>query len=336
MPSDFNKIIYALPKFYRSNYATLMKTLENIHNFDTSDIAQFRFHVLQHFYHYGLSSTMNAFSVKRSTLYDWKKSYEDSSKRLSSLIPRSTRPKKTREMMIDWRLTAFIKSFREQYGNISGYKIKPFLDEYAKNINIHTYSIGKIGKIIRRKNYFFEGRKKTRKKKPFGKRLTKAPREKDPGYIEMDTVVIYCLGEKYYFMTAIDVVSKTAWCRLSRSHSSRHTTTCLKEFQREFQSQIRVIQTDNGTEFMVEFEQYLQKERIEHRYIYYKSPKINGVVERFNRTIQEECLNRHYDLLYDTQKIKKKLREYLLWYNMKRPHYALKYKTPLQYLEEIS
>lgn len=338
MSSGLNKIVYALPKFSRRNYAVLMKTLENIHNFDISDIAQFRFHVLQHFYQYGLSSTLNAFNVKKSTLYDWKKRYEKSKKQLSSLIPKSTRPKKIREMIVDWRLVDFIKEMRFQYGNLSKYKLKPFLDEYAKEIGVSSYSLGKIGKIVKRKNFFFEGQKKRIKsrRKPFSPRVNKSPHVSSPGYLEIDTVIVYFLSEKFYFTTAIDIYTKTAWCHLSRSHSSRQARELLKEFLYQSELKVHTVQTDNGSEFLGKFHDYLLDEKIEHKFIYLRSPKINGVVERFNRTIQEECINRYYDLLCEPEKMKKKLKEYLLWYNLRRPHCSLHYKTPFNFLQELS
>ena len=61
---------------------------------------------------------------------------------------------------------------------------------------------------------------------------------------------------------------------------------------------------------------------------------MNAHCERFNRTVQEEFLDYHEDLLFadDLTLCNDKLFDYLLWYNTERPHYSLKQLSPLQYL----
>lgn len=99
-----------------SQYDWLMKTLENSLAFDKSDPAKFRLHVLEHYYKYGWKPTVEAFGIGKSTLYDWKKQYEESGKALLSLVPKKTPPKRVRQMTTDWRLVQFIREFREQHG----------------------------------------------------------------------------------------------------------------------------------------------------------------------------------------------------------------------------
>ena len=313
-----------------------MKTLHNSLTFDLSDVAKYRHHVLTFYYRYGLKTTMEAFEVKKSTLYDWKRLYEESGKRLDSLIPKNTRPHRLRQMTTDWRLEVFIKQFREQYGNISKYKIKPFLDEYAKSLGIKSYGTTKIAKIIKRRNYFFEGkkRKKRRSIKPLSARLKKPPKETKPGYIEMDSITIWVVDRRIYFITAIDIVTKFAWCKLTTNLSSRQAKFVLKDFIKQYDYPLRTIQTDNGSEFLGEFHKYLKKININHELIYPRSPKINCVVERFNRTIQEEFIERTISFNYDMIKINQKLLKYLNWYNFKRPHHSLGLQSPVKYLEQ--
>ncbi|MBC7328923.1 transposase family protein [bacterium] len=47
------------------------------------------------------------------------------------------------------------------------------------------------------------------------------------------------------------------------------------------------VQTDNGSEFAGEFEDFLRNKGIIHFYTHPKRPQENGYVERFQRTIQE-------------------------------------------------
>jgi hypothetical protein len=338
MTSDFNTIRYILPKLSKGNYTTLMKMLHNSLTFDVSDAAKFRLYVLDHYYKYGWKATIEAFRIGKSTLYDWRKAFEKSGKRLTALIPVSTRPIHTRKMTVDLRFVEFIKSVREDYGNVSKYKLKVFIDEYARKINTETISVSLIGKVIRRKNFFFEGRRRTKrvKTKLLYPRIKYAPKERNPGYIEMDSVTIYVLGRKYYFITAIDIVTKYAWVKLVTSLSSLQAKEALIEFMTEYNRELRVVQTDNGSEFLKEFNKYLQDLMITHQFIYQKLPKVNAVVERFNRTIQEEFIERNIHEIYDTNQFRVKLVKYLVWYNTKRPHYSLNYRTPVQYLTELT
>jgi len=48
------------------------------------------------------------------------------------------------------------------------------------------------------------------------------------------------------------------------------------------------ILSDNGSEFMKEFESLLQEKGLTHYWTYPRSPKMNAHNERFNRTIQEQ------------------------------------------------
>jgi len=336
MPADFNHVRFILPRFSKGNYNALMKTIHNSLTFDVSDAARYRFHLLSHFYQYGLGSTLNAFGVKKSTLYDWKNIFEKSGRRLSSLVPKSTRPLQTRVMLTDWRLETFIRILREEYGPLSKYKIKPFLDEYAKSLGIASYGKTKIGKIIKRRQYFYDKgtRGKRRKKWPYP-RLKRTPRVSGPGYIEMDSITFYVLGKKYYFITAIDIFTKYAWCKLVASLSSRQSKLALEEFRGRLPYRIKEVQTDNGSEFLNEFQKYAEEQQITHNFIYPHSPKINGVVERFNRTVQDEFLNRNDYFGVDPNKFNLDLVKYLTWYNNQRPHHTLGLVSPLTFINNL-
>ena len=337
MSHETDRTRHILPKLSKGNYNTLMKLISNSLTFSVSDCAKFRLHVLDHYFKHGIRSTCHAFNLPRSTVYGWRKSFLSSNKKIVSLIPKSTRPIKTRQMVIDLKLLEFIKSMREEYGNLSKYKIKPFLDEYSKKNNLPLYGTTKIGIIIKRKHFFFEKRSKRRfKRKPFIVRLKRSPKETVPGYIEMDSVTIQVINNRYYFLTVIDVVTKFAWVKMTTSHSSRQAKLALMEFKKNYKYGLRTVQTDNGSEFLNEFDEYLNQIKIKHEFIYLKSPKINGVVERFNRSLQEEFIQRNDNLIFDKEKFNQKLQNYLIWYNTKRPHYSLGQISPYEYMQRFN
>lgn len=310
-----------------------MKTLENALSFDASDPAKFRLHVLQHYYKYGWKPTVEAFHVGKSTLYDWKKQYERSSKKLLSLVPKKTRPRRVRCMTTDWRLVQFIREFREQHGNIGREKIKIFLDEYAQEIGIDTISHRTITKVVKRRNLFFDPPKRVKRKNKLNRDRTKrSPKVTIPGYVEIDSVVVYINNTRHNFMCCIDIHTKFAHVRKVKTLSSLQAKITLQHFQDVSPHPVHTVQTDNGSEFFKTFHAYLEEQAITHQFIYPKSPKINGVVERFNRTIQEEFINRNDEIYFDIDAFQVKLSGYLEWYNTKRPHAALGYLSPMQFI----
>ena len=152
----------------------------------------------------------------------------------------------------------------------------------------------------------------------------------------MDTVSVWSVDNKYYFVTVIDIVTKYAWVKMVPSPSSKQAKLSFVEFEKEYSHSLRVVQTDNGSEFLGKFDNYLTQIKIKHEFIYQKRPKVNSVIERFNRTIQEEFIERNDDLMItDKEKFTEKLTNYQIWYNTKRPHYSLGQLSPLEYMKRF-
>ena len=319
---------------YNGRYNRLMKTLKNSFKFDQSDPAKFRLHVLEYYYTYGWKPTVKAFGIGKSTLYDWRKRYEEAGKSLVSLVPKKTRPKRVRTMTTDWRLVQFIREFREQHGNIGREKIKVFLDEYAKELGIPTISGRTIGKVIQRRHLFFDQpKRKTKRRRWTVNRLRRAPKVNKPGYVEMDSVVVYISGRRHNFICCIDIYTKIAYVAKVKTLSSLQAKLTFQAYQKQLPYKIHTVQTDNGSEFFKHFHQYLEQQKIKHQFIYPHSPKVNGVIERFNRTIQEEFIQRNDEIHYDLDAFQVKLTKYLKWYNCKRPHMSLNYLSPMQFVQ---
>lgn len=329
MSNETTRFRYFTSYFRRGDYITLMKLISP----KLSDPASFRLHVLDHYYKYGYKATSDAFSVPKSTLYDWKRVFEASNKKPFSLVPKSTRPHKTRVMATDYRLVEFIKAMRREYGNVGKDIIKPFLDEYAKDLGIPNIGKTTIAKIIRRRRFTFEKRVKYKRKTRYSKLRTKrSPKVKGPGFIQTDSIVVYADKERHLFMSVIDIHTKYALVVKVNSLSSVNAKKVLIKFRKENPTGIHTVQTDNGSEFLAHFHKYLEEQGIKHLFIYPRLVKANSVVERFNRTVQEECIARSDELYCDEGAFEKSLTKYLYWYNYKRPHYALGYMSPIQFI----
>ncbi len=137
---------------------------------------------------------------------------------------------------------------------------------------------------------------------------------------------------KVYFYSAIDIKGKAA-ISLPYSHcASRNAMDFFQRLQQVYPLPIRDVQTDNGAEFLGEFDEYLQEQRIPHRFSYPRCPRINGCVERYQRTLSEEFIEVHEDSIREPQEFLRHLGEYLVFYNSERIHHALGKQTPLGYL----
>lgn len=334
MPTDVHRVRYSRPKYRDWTYHWLMKTLQNSLAMEISDVARFRLHVIHHHDKYGLKPTLEAFHVKKSTFYDWRRAYKRSGKRIIRLVPISTKPKHVRAMHTNWRLVSFIKQMRIEYGNVGKNIIKPFLDAYAQELHIPSISKTTIGKIIQRRHFTFEKRIPIPTKNKFHKlRTRKSPKVTAAGFIQMDSIVVYINQERHLFMSVIDIYTKFALVQHVATLSAATARRVFMAFTASSPTTVHTVQTDNGSEFLASFHEYLETVGITHQFIYPRMYKLNGFIERFNRTVQEEFILRNDDIYYDIVTFERKLVHYLEWYNGKRPHSALNYLSPLMFIQ---
>lgn len=338
MPADFHKKIYILPKLGHEGYRALMTTLTNALGFETSDKAKFRFHLLQLLYSFGWKAIHQAFpNVSRSTVYRWKKRYEDSQKRLSALLPQSTKPVHIRQMQTPYLVVEYIRELREKYPRLGKDKLKLFLDVYCQENNLSPLCSTTIGKIIKRKNLFFQRKGTGTKKKSklaSRSRVTKCPKGVALGYLQVDGIKVWYIDKYYYLLTAVEVVSRQGFAVLVQTFSSSWAKLFLEQVMAQVGYPISVIQTDNGSEFLALFDQAIREMGLTHLFSYPHCPKVQGYVERFNRTIKEEFLEFNVDSLFYPEEFTRKLSDWLVYYNQLRPHWSLNLKSPYQFLSE--
>ena len=319
----------------------VMPVISSLRKFDTSDVAKERMRILSFYETYGEHAALEAFGVSRKTIYIWRKRLQKGNHHLNVLAPTSTRPNKPRSMLVDPRIVAFVRSQREQFPRRSKEKLKPFVDEECRRSGIPIIATSTIGKVIKRNNlFFFHGRKiyhnpaskwnEQRRKKRI--RIKHAPKPVDFGHLEMDTVVRIVDSMKVYFYTAIDIRMKFSFAYPYTKLNSQNTVDFFKKLQLVCPVPIVEVQTDNGLEFLGDFDAYLEKHTITHVFTYPRCPRINGVVERFNRTLSEELLEPNIHLLHDPLMFCGKLVDWLIYYNCYRVHQSLGLQTPMGYL----
>ena len=312
-----------------------MTTLQTVMGFDTSDRAKFRFHVLSVFYISGWKGVHLAFPhLSRATLYRWKKTYERSGKRLQSLVPLSTRPKTTRFMHTPLPLLALITDFRKSYPRMGKEKLRLFVDAFAQAKGISSLSASTIGKIIKRDKLFFAGKGRRKLNQSYRQRIRFCPQadKTTPGYLQLDGIKFYFIDQYYYFLTAIEIVTRQAWVKCIPRLNSTYTAEFLTHVLATSYLKPHTIQTDNGSEFKRYFEEAARKRNLLHLFSYPKHPKTNGYVERFNWTVKDEFLHNAEDLILIPSKFEEALKEWVIYYNQKRPHQSLNYLTPYQFV----
>lgn len=342
MPSDVHRIRYRLPKFSYSSYRILMKSMETALGFGTNERAQFRFHCIMFLEKHGWTSVHDAFPhVSRATVYRWRKQYNDSRRTLNTLVPKSTRPHTTRQMQIPSPVLSFLKSMRKQHPYLSKYKLKPFLDQWCVAHGYPLYSVSWIGKVLRRHTLYFSTRKKVYKRRKQSRsgytiRRTPNPNTVSLGYLQLDGLIVYWVGRKVTFLTAIELKTRLAWVRIVPTLSSTHATTFLKEILSDISFPLHTIHTDNGSEFHAVFDKAVASLSLTHLWSPPRSPKIHSHIERFNGVIQQEFIDYNIDTaVIDPETFQSQLTDWLTWYNRKRPHHSLNLMTPLQYLIQL-
>ena len=143
--------------------------------------------------------------------------------------------------------------------------------------------------------------------------------------VEIDTIHRMIDDKKrLYVFALVDIYSRWAYAKAYAKMNSRTTIRFVNEAQRHSPFRFKMLQSDHGPEFGKWFVEQIQKS---HRYTRIGKPNDNAHIERFNRTIQEECLDK---LPNDVFQINRALKKYLKYYNNERLHGGINYLTPMQ------
>ena len=149
-------------------------------------------------------------------------------------------------------------------------------------------------------------------------------------FLEADTVHIMAPdGSRIYVYTIIDLYSRWAYAEVVERIGASQSVLFLRHAQQTASFKFGLVQTDHGSEFSIWFTHALRRMGVTHRHSRVRQKNDQAHVERFNRTIQEECLDRVPRSLLT---FKKAITEYLRYYNTERIHMGINYQTPLEVL----
>jgi len=301
--------------------------------------AQKRAKILTFWHHHGLEATKEAFDVSKPTLYRWAGALAKNQGKLEALNPKSRAPKTTRKRRVPEAVEKIIITERTHVPRLGKEKVAIVLREAGYRFSDST--VGRmIGELKKRgllptnqKLSFFArtGNLIERKTKP--KKKIRRPKVYAEQCLEVDTIIRFVDGIKRYTLTAVDVQNKFAFAYVYKNHSSASAADFLHKVRTVAPFTITSIQTDNGSEFADHFHQACIDLQITHFHTYPRCPKMNPCIERFNRTLDEEFLMWNRALLRDDLLgFNRKLIEYLVWFNTKRPHHSLGLKSPMVYI----
>lgn len=282
-----------------------------------------------------VSLTCRHFHISRSTLYRWLGRYNRHN--LTTLEGRSRRPQLVRRPTWTPDQLRAVLAIREAYPRWGKAKLALLLQ--AQGVEISESMVGRILTRARARGLLPEGRqpwlyaKKRRVDRPYAVRKPREYCPAEPGdLVQIDTLdVAYASGKHFKHFTMVDVVSRYSLLEIRGSATALMAKQSLDAMLTRCPFPVKAIQVDGGSEFMAEFEGACQQRGVRLFQLPPRSPKLNGHVERSQRTHTEEfyqCCS----ALPSVADIAPELARWERTYNHIRPHQALDYQTPAAFL----
>ena len=157
------------------------------------------------------------------------------------------------------------------------------------------------------------------------------PEVQNPGdLVEIDTIHLMVDEQKRtYVYVLIDVYSRWVYAKACAKIGGRPSLKFIHEAQRHAKFNFKMLQSDHGPEFG---DWFVEQAKKNHRYTRIGKPNDNSHVERFNRTVQEECLDKEKRTV---RTLNRALKKYLKYYNNERLHMGISLRAPIQLLTEV-
>jgi putative transposase len=275
------------------------------------------------------------FSLSRATLCRWRRRYQPSA--VSSLEARSRRPRRLRQPQTPPVVVSRLRQLRQQYPRWGREKLRVLLRRDGLTVSAKTsdrvlHRLRQQGLLIEPPRPSISAHKR-RLVRPYALRKPRDYAVTDPGaLVQLDTLDLRPLpGLILKQFTARDVVSRWDVIETSTRATSVTATRFLDTLVTRMPFRIAALQVDGGSEFAAMFEEACQQRGIRLFVLPPRSPKLNGRVERANRTHTEECYE-SYPGDFDLPSLRAAQRQWEQIYNAVRLHQALSYLTPAEFL----
>ena len=298
---------------------------------------EFRLRCVECSHRDGVAGAVQRFGRSHATIYRWRRRYNPGD--LSSLAPRSRRPKRVRRATWSAAQEQAVLALRNAHPRFGKDKLHYLLAQQGIPLSISM--IGRILSSAKRRQLLIEPHavrvRHRRPQRPHAIRLPKAKRQPtQPGeLIQLDTMHLRPEpGIERRQFTAIDVVSRYAVLGVRSTATATTAQAFLAELEARMPCSLQGIQVDGGSEFMAGFEAACQARGIALYVLPPRSPKLNGRVERLNGTVRREFWE-CYEGELELPTVQAALRQWEVHYNTQRPHQALGYATPQHHLDQL-
>ena len=278
-----------------------------------------------------VSLTARHFGVCRPTVYRWLARFERF--HLETLEDRGSAPRRRRRPTWTVEHLRAVKAVREAYPRWGKDKLVVLLRRTG--LRLSTSMVGRILARLLRTGELHEPRgrrmsvRQRRWLRPYAIRKPAAWSVERPGdLVELDTLDIRPLSNLIYKQfTARDVVSRWDTLELGRRATAAAAADVLDRLAERMPFPVRAISIDD-------FEAACAARSIALFVLPPRSPKLHGAVERANRTHTEEFYE-VTDAEPELGPLQAALRDWETVYNTIRPHQALGYLTPAEYLASV-
>lgn len=228
----------------------------------------------------------------------------------------------------DMKILKVIEELVKQYPFYGYRKITAIL-QYQRGIPVNRKRVYRIMKEHKLTMAPSHSHKKLFRGVAFSHR-TEASRSNELWGIDM--TYIWCGEDGWaYFHGVIDHYDKTLLgYHFSRSCSSLGGVMALADAAGQRPVESLELRSDNGCHYGAKvFREEIRRLGIRHTRTMVNTPKGNSVIERFFRSLKEECVwQRPFK---NFEEAKKAVDAWVLQYNQERPHQTLGYETPQRF-----
>ena len=274
-----------------------------------------------------VSQVARRYGCQRSTIYRWISKYEslkiehEINLHYTYLPTTNSRPKTSPNSLPEWLVDAIV-ALRRRLNRCA-----EVVWREARRMGLEI-SLSSVRRIIKRNNLQREVSKWKRYRK-----FSNRPRADYPGaLVEVDSVHFYhpTTKQRVYATSVIDVYSRMAYVSLHADMRQSSAIQAVLEAKNYLGINFETIQSDNGAEFGKKFQDEIMRRGMKYRHTRVRRPNDNAHVERFNRTLREECLGNYIPTKENPKATKARLKSWLDFYNLDRLHLGIECKTPFE------